>query len=303
MPNRKQCFIIPIHSSKCTWIGAFLDSVIAHDPDRLLANVKFFLGASNGVEARLFQKWLTPYFSKISIEILSIDDYLNFGLNMPSIAGRLRENHDGCTVNLKKFCMMFYALKNGYNEIFVSDDDMRLLKSPNKLFDDLVSNYNSGLYLGSPPDCEQNQRIVEDCVNFFDDTEKNTLFPEGYIYSWFFDAPFYTGIELDLFFNDMSNRFDGLEGFLAKVRYESFEHLIFQYWRVLRGTARIIDTSSIGIHRKTESLFYDDFNKIHLAYGYQPVWVYLWEIFHQPDMLFMLPKVALAIHADRMFIP
>lgn len=73
----KNSIVIPVHSSKISWILAKLNSFIVHTKAEKLKDITFYIGASDQNQALLISNVLGYFFSKIKIEIVCIQEYID----------------------------------------------------------------------------------------------------------------------------------------------------------------------------------------------------------------------------------
>ncbi|MGV4878484.1 hypothetical protein, partial [Acetobacter indonesiensis] len=207
--------------------------------------------------------------------------------------------------NLKKFILMLWALKHGYDGISSIDADTVASKSFGSLFDTLRSNYRKNIYIGTSYERGDIKTIAEDCRRHFGDKAKDIFQSSGgkTIFTWFFDAPFYESTDLSEFFDKMAAIHGSLVRWLMTIRFEDFEHTIFQYWRALEKGSVFFDTQSFTDKLLPECYLYSHLVTIYDSTMYCPTWVYTWEFLHQPDILTVLPNVQMLSHFDRMELP
>lgn len=304
----KQCFVIPVHTSKMSFIVGKLNSYLAHTPSANLKDTAFIIGASDLGQIELLTGLLQSFFEILDIQLISILDYLECEVSSPKLTRRYIENHDGCVVNLKKFLLIRYAINRGYDYVCSLDDDSVFIRDTRNLFPAMIANYRKAEYFASP-DAPFGDviPIVDKCITYFEDDELSDFVRSscgnGHLFPWFFDVPLYEANDYRAFQTEMSERSGGLAEWLLKTNWHSFEHLIFIYWRCLKQNAQLHDVAKLGIRHKVESLRREHLIKVFLKFNYCPVWIYMWEYMHAPNIVDLLPDIYLCSHTDRAYPP
>ncbi|GBR54918.1 hypothetical protein AA106555_1860 [Neokomagataea thailandica NBRC 106555] len=291
-----------------SYIVAKLNSYLAHTPEANRKDTAFIIGASDLGQIQLLTGLLQSFLTVLDIQFVSVFDYLESEVSSPELTRKYAENHDGCAVNLKKFLLIRYAINRGYKYVCSLDDDSVFVRDTAGLFPAMIENYRKADYFASS-DAPFGDvlPIVDKCMSYFADGELTNLVrsscDNGRLFSWFFDAPLYEANDYLAFQAEMVERSGGLAEWLLKTNWHSFEHLIFIYWRCLKQRAQLHDIAKLGIRHKVESLRRDHLVKIFLKFGYCPVWVYMWEYMHAPNVVDILPDLYLCSHADRVYPP
>jgi hypothetical protein len=299
----RDCLIVPVHPPKSNWLFCFLGSVerttrVASKPFDIV------VVASNYQDYCFFVRLLSIMPCRGLVRVVCIDQYIGDTLGYETLLGRYRVNQDRCIVNLKKFMAMHWAVANGYDRIACVDCDILAVEDLQPLFDDLSENYGSGLYFGQSSVTDETiLRIIRECRLLLPDADQQRiaeLTKGDTVYPWFFDAPFYTADDLRAFFAEMATGHESLEGWLCRIDYHGFEHLVFLLWRCGKGVGTLIDMADMGIASIGEYMRFHELTRIQNKYGYCPVWDYASEAFGQPELLKTLPKIRLLCHFDRL---
>ena len=298
----KQCIIIPIHPPKVNLLMACLSSISNH-VDVESHPFKIVLATSNYAEYRYFNKMVSILPCLDLIEIMCVEDYIVDTLAYHDFADRYRSNEGRVIVNAKKFMAMHWAVHEGYEWIASVDSDMCAIRDLSGLFATLIHNYETAKYFGHSN--SQDPRLTEinaNCRKLFREADQEAiarLTKNDTTYAWFFDVPFYKRADLLAFFADMASGYDTLQGWLCRLDYFSFEHLVFLFWRCIRQQATLIDCFDMGLFNIPEYLNFNELMRIKSRHGYVPAWVQFREMLAEPDLAHALPDVSLLFHCDR----
>ncbi len=298
----KQCIIIPVHPPKANWLMACLSSMSNH-VDIASCSFKIVLATSNYAEYRYFNKMLGILPCSGLIEIMCVEDYIVDTLGFHDFAERYRSNEGRVIVNAKKFMAMHWAAQEGYDWIASVDSDICAIHDLSSLFATLIHNYEMGQYFGHSN--SQDPRLIEinaNCRKLFPEADQEAiaqLTKNDTNYAWFFDIPFYKNADLLDFFADMASGYDSLQGWLCRLDYFSFEHLVFLFWRCIRRQAVLIDCFDMGLFNIPEYLNFNELMRIKSKYGYVPAWAQFREMLAEPDMVHALPGISFLFHYDR----
>ncbi|WP_215763276.1 hypothetical protein [Acetobacter sp. P1H12_c] len=295
----RDCIVIPVHLPKANWLISFLSSIEAQGG---YDNFEIILGASNEHEYRMFARMIPAIHKKLKVKYVNIEGFIKSKLKSDLLTQRFIANTDRCIVNVKKFILLIWALEHGYHGIMSLDADTAASKSLVSLFSSLRLNYRKNIYIGTSYERGDITTIADDCRRHFGDKAKDIFQSSDgkIVYTWFFDAPFYESTDLAEFFDRMSQIHGSLVKWLMTIRYEDFEHTIFQYWRAIEKGSVFFDTQSFTHNFLPESYLYSHLATIYDATMYCPTWIYTWEFLHQPDILAALPDVHMLSHFDRM---
>lgn len=277
--KKENALIIPINLKKIIWLHSLLNSIRSCDA----LGFDIVLLVSDEAEKKIINKFFLNFldlkFKKISY--LDISMYLRSISNNQLLIDNYNNNNMKCIVNLKKILGMYWA-KDKYNNLCVIDCDTVFVEGgESDLFFNLISNYEKRKYFGGGgKEGDIYHKIMRSCASFFskeDSVRLEELTKKFTLYPWFFDAPFYRSKDLYDFFTYISDVSGGLENFLLKINWNSFEHIIFIYYRLLKGGSSLVDLSAIANDKIPEHLKQVEINKIYYNFDYSPVWIRLSE--------------------------
>ena len=281
---------IPVHSLKLNWLCMFLQSIpLTELPD---ADFDLVLLVSNEKEKiqiyRAIQSLLPVYLPHV--KFFDVYLYIKIYMNDDILLDRYINNSDRCIVNLKKFISLYWGREN-YDYIAVIDCDTVVNKSIKNIFKDLVGNYHSKLiFSGGERLSDSIISIQKDCSSFFDsdDYEMIKSSTDNFnLYTWFFDVPFYSKEHLIDFFDYFLVNKSDFFNFWHKIKWESFEHIIYVYYLLLFKGYAFINYSTIIKPVIPENLSLSDLNAIYLKYNYYPTWVRFRNILNNPENMLM----------------
>lgn len=271
------------------------------EAERYNLNFDLVLLMSNEKEKKQIVRslqFLFPQFVPL-IKFVNIELYILLQLKNSELHERYQMNAERCIVNLKKFVGLHWAVKT-YEDIVVVDCDTIFAKTTHNLFDHLNENYaKKKIIMGGRNSSAIIQKIQLDCSTFINTSfnEKINLLTNVYHgYAWFFDIPFYKNLHLKSFFTCMFNTHG--DNFWLKIKWESFEHLIYQFYLVCYEKFEVIDYSESIKPVIPEALEASELNKIEYLYGIQPAWVRFKNILDSPENL-GLRSPQMIYHMDR----
>ncbi|MGB8602115.1 MAG: hypothetical protein WCD42_07960 [Rhizomicrobium sp.] len=308
MVSRK-CLIIPVHRPKAPWLIALLNSIVANQDaaplpfDIVLATTNYseynyFANVINSLQIAGKIRVVNP------IGIISIDEYIKENLSFMHLLYNFRCNIDNAIINIKKFVSLYWAMKSGYDWAACIDCDAMAISPLGDLFDILLRNYETGQYFAS----HNNQRTAIDNIyassrKMFAHTDQEKveqLTCHGILFPWFFDMPIYNLADLGEFFDYMSVPHGSLENWFVNLKWGTFDHIVYTYWRCLHKGAALIDYyDTLQIPHITEELSTTELVRISDKYGYAPVWMSAWEFSLGTAPLTELPNLCFVYHCDR----
>jgi hypothetical protein len=271
-----KCIIIPCHPPKIDYLRDFLHSVVKHGA----SDVKIIIIPTNEAETLFFQKELEE-FNKLSIEFKSVTTLLK-----PKGLEYLVSNNSGI-INLKKFAALRYAKDQQYEYAMCIDADSVAVKNLDIVMDTAIQNYKTKKYLGSKTKSHEYIEINKLSAAVLDH------YVDTSVYFWFQDAPMYEVNDLRDFFAYMDYTWQSEEGFLKKLSWMTFEHIVFVYFLVLHKGAKIIPFNHIT-DTIPELVNYDTLMRISSYFNYFPVWMTI-----KTARFGDISKVGLLNHTDR----
>lgn len=299
------CLMIPIHPPKINWLYMFLQSINVSEFRRLKRERSdLVLLVSTDFEKMQLIRGLQNIAPKYLpfIKFLDIGLYIKAVLKNNELLDRFLSNTFGCIVNLKKWCGLHWAMSR-YQNIAVIDCDTLATRCFNleKLFDAMSENYDSGLYFGAAIKDQRLMGIVDKCISFFDESDHQKIIGMNgnlYVYTWFFDVPFYKSKDLFDFFEWVLSD-DRANDFWLEQNWHSFEHIVFVYYRCIYKGARIIDYSYSTSFGEPEVLTVGNILYLQYLYNYTPVWVKFSTVVDAETVLMENENIYLMYHTDR----
>ncbi|GBQ85998.1 hypothetical protein [Asaia krungthepensis] len=298
---KRDCFVIPSNLPKANWLISFINSVAARTRS---FSFDIVIGTSNEQEYRRYARLIPTMSVNSTIRLVDISGYISRVLQSETLLDRYNRNAEGCIINVKKFALLKWACDQGYERIGGIDGDTAAIRDMDGVFDAMQENYRKKLLVGSSFRHHEATHITAACLRHFSDAniEELKLNDGDYLYSWFFDVPYYERNDLNEFFDFMSDQYGSLVAWFETIRKEDFEHQIFHYWLYFHKGYKLFDTRFITSYFMPESCLYSHFMAIRDHVDYSPVWIYTWEYLHQPDIIDSFPSIFMLSHFDRMFL-
>lgn len=293
--------LLPIHPPKFNWLFSFLKSIPDNEIETL--NFELVLLISNEKDLIQIKRAITnlmPEFSKV-IKYFNVHEYIEFHLGDPVLLDRYIKNTDRCIVNLKKFAALHWA-QLYYQYIAVIDCDTIFNGTTKHTFERLIQNYQQKkVFGGGINTSDLIQQIQKESAAYF--SQNDYVFIKNITnnfnaYAWFFDVPFYQKSHLSDFFNYFLDQKKEDYNFWHRIHWESFEHLIYQFYLLCKQDFTFIDYGNIARKFIPEALTYADLNKIQLKYNYYPVWARFRNILNNPENT-SINKPEMFYHTDR----
>lgn len=301
----KNCLIIPVHRGKAPWFLGFLKSVFDNRGSLPPLDFDIIIATSNCEEMHFFARLIEALQISSNIVLISIDDYIEHNLLFHRLLQRYRANADRSVINIKKFAALHFVMEAHYDFAACIDCDSRAITDINGMFDKLVQNYELGMYFGAP--CSARIFIADisvACRTLFSEADQiriNEFTRSGKMSPWFFDVPTYRLNDVRNFFSYMADSNGSLEDWFVKLKWGSFDHLVFIYWRCLNGYSKLIDyDADLGIPFVPEELGVNDLIRIYNEYAYSPIWMRAQEFANFPEAKVTLPQLRLIFHCDRL---
>ncbi|MDR2154257.1 MAG: hypothetical protein LBE78_04420 [Burkholderiaceae bacterium] len=269
--------LIPVHVAKINWLVSLLNTTRERLRENEPLNFDIILVVSNDGEREIIRKSLDFFCERMTpfIKYFNAQGYIEAKYGNGKILERYRRNDDKCIVNLKKFISLYFFM-NKYEYIAVIDCDCIFVSDPNILFPKLVENYLTGEYFSGGGGGVAFTSIMEDCASFFGEEEVQKLKEMSSsfkLFPWFFDVPIYSSVDLKSFFNFMFSKSTDEEGFWLKLKWGSFEHIIYIFYRALFLDGKIRDYSGMFPGKIPEHLTQSEIEKIKYIYDYSPAWL------------------------------
>jgi len=290
---KRNAIVIPIymgHVSRFVGLLNGLANVDTHD-----AEVVFL--ASNAIEQAAFSRIAAVIAPTVLIwDANALAERLH-----PEAATRLRENRQGCVINLKKLIGIQTCVEAGCQRIAVIDSDVMLLPSfhAGRLLDALATDYERRRYLGGQVNSQPYQDVMSASIRFVGLNESSKA-PELGLdrwYGWFFELPFYTADDFSAFLRFLAQRYP--EGWWHHVTWHTFDHLVYVYWLVSCGSATLDHYSDIASNIP-ELLTVPELAGVWQARGVRPSWVGLKQFLQYPEIRDLNPNLQVLCHLDRL---
>lgn len=251
--------IIPCHEAKLEWLEKFLLSASG--------DVQIVVAATNQHEKMVFEKALKN-FTHLPITYFACEEYARqIGVHV-NVSGANKG-----IINVKKFLALHYAMEQKHKHMLCIDSDTTVRTSTNAAMDLAVQNYRYEFY-GIPTNEYGYFKMNHASIRLFNQDDIGKISERtagGKLYTWFFDAPMYEQNDLREFFSYMM---DGdINSFFSHLTWDTFDHLIYQYFLLLKRDAQFIDYSQLGMIDLPEFLTQSEWSKISDHFGYTPVWI------------------------------
>lgn len=293
--------MIPIHPAKFNWLYTFLRSIPESEIKKL--NFELVLLVSNEKERIQISRAINSLnqdFSHI-IQYLDIHSYIDIYLNDSKLLERYIKNEDKCIVNLKKFLGLHWG-SSLYDYIAMIDCDTIFNYTTSMLFGQLIDNYKTKkIFIGGENVSDIISNIQKNSASFFSEDnfkELEKLTKNFQSYSWFFDVPFYERNDLKDFYDFLLLENIDNYNFWIKVDWWSFEHIVYQFYLIMKKDFVFINYGDTCRNTLPENLTYSDLNKIYLKYQYYPVWARFRNVLSSPEN-YSGQGVSLFYHVDR----
>jgi hypothetical protein len=305
-----KCLIIPINRKKTPWLIAFLNSIITYQDISTPIEFDIVFASTDINEYKYFSKLLNSLQIPLKIRtncnigIISIENYIKENLSFIKLLYRFKCNEDNSIINIKKFVALHWAMSSNYEWAVCIDCDTAAISNINNMLEILINNYETNSYFFS---CGNSRTSIDNifagCSNLFslEDKRKIDNFTNrGLLGNWFFDAPTYKISDMRDFFEYMSINHGSLENWFTRLKWGTFDHIVYTYWRCLYKKCSIIDyNTTLGIPYIPEELGYNELISIYGKYSYAPVWMSAWEFSLNPDIINSIPNIRLVFHCDR----
>jgi hypothetical protein len=304
--NKTDCLIlIPVHRPKMNWLVSFLNSLALFP---MPEHGRILLIASNPNDCAYFTQALAPHPLAKNLLFLDAAEYLQHSFGSDALVKRLRENTDRCAINLKKMAGLHWSLKNGFEYAICLDSDVLAVAGFARIQEVARDNYEEALYLGAGTGGVANRdlldSIMQGSANLFAPDEQVRIgdITNGFtLYSWFGDMPVYRAADLAAFFAYMETVHGSMTAFLTALRWETFDHMLFVFYRVALRGARIFNyRTELRILTLPEFLKPVDVFKISTATGYEPGWIGAAAAYEHPEAFRILPNLVMLSHFDRL---
>ena len=293
--------MIPIHPAKFNWLYCFLKSIPTDEVEDL--NFDLILLVSNEAEKNKISRAINSTIPKLfnKIKYLDIYEYIETYLEDKELLDRYIKNENKCIVNLKKFIALHWGMKY-YDYMAVIDCDAIFNGTTKLLFKQLIHNYDTKkIFMGGHNVINAIIRIQKDSASFFPEKEFQKIMKstsDFQSYAWFFDVPFYKRNDLIDFYSYVLEKNERDYNFWMKINWESFEHLIYQFYLFLQKDFKFINYNTTCKNVIPEFLSYSELNKIYLKYNYQPAWATFSNVLISPEN-YNNKSFSLLYHVDR----
>lgn len=304
MERMEYLIVIPAHRPKINWLVSFLNSVALH---AVPSEAKILVIASDRNDHHYFTQALSHHRLAANLLFLDAEAWIRDNLGSDALVERLRQNTDRCAINLKKFVGLSWALQNGVETTICLDSDTLAVAGLARIHEVARGNHEEALYIGGSIGRAPNRDLLAGIVR-----ESATLFApaarleiaartNGHtLYTWFADMPVYGAEHLRGFFACMEATHGSLALFLAALRWETFDHLLYMFYRVCFHGARIFDChKELGIGAIPELLTPRELFQIGTATGYDVGWMSAGKAYDHPEAFRILPNLSLLSHFDR----
>jgi hypothetical protein len=221
---------------------------------------------------------------------------------------RLQENTEGAIINLKKMIGLHWALQSGAQYALCLDSDVLAVAGLSRLFEVAKINHQKSLYLGASiegfENCELLSRIIKETANLFAPDEQKAIadLTSGHtLYTWYGDLPVFARDDINAFFEYMQTVHGSMEGFLSVLRWATFDHMLYVFFRVSRRGAHIFDyRRKLRINVLPEFLSPRELFIISMKTAYEVGWIGASAAYNHPEAFRLLPKLCLMSHFDRL---
>jgi hypothetical protein len=295
--------LIPVHRPKMNWLVSFLNSLALYDvPD----HARIMLIASDRADFDYFVAALSYHPLSKHLMVLNAADWVASNYSS-ALLQRLQENAEGAIINLKKMIGLQWALQNGAQYALCLDSDVLAVAGLSQLYEIAKINHQKALYLGASiegvENCDLLSRIIRETANLFAPDEQTTIaeLTAGHtLYTWYGDLPVFAREDISAFFEYMQTVHGSMEGFLSSLRWATFDHMLYVFFRVSCRGAHIFDyRKKLRISALPEFLSPRELFIISMKTAYEVGWIGASNAYDHPEAFRLLPKLCLLSHFDR----
>ncbi len=295
--------LIPIHRPKFNWLVSFLNSLALYD---MPADARVMLIASDRGDFEYFAAALSYHPLSKHLMVLNAADWIASHFSN-ALLERLRDNAEGAIINLKKMIGLQWALENGAQYALCLDSDVLAVAGVTQLYEVAKVNHQKALYLGASiegvENCELLNRIIRETASLFAPDEQKAIaeLTSGHtLYTWYGDLPVFAREELVAFFEYMQTVHGSMEGFLSALKWGTFDHMLYVYFRICCRGAHIFDyRKKLRISALPEFLSPRELFIISMKSAYEVGWIGASAAYDHPEAFRLLPKLCLLSHFDR----
>ncbi len=299
--------MVPVHFKKVNWAVSFLTSLHKSDtgiPD----DIEILFICSNQAETEKFSDILINLGLAEKVRFMNAEIYTKAHFPSGAVTTALNSNAKNAIVNLKKYLALHWAKSRSVDFCMAIDIDVFLTQSCDlrTIFAKAKDNYSKNLLLGARIiDAFQHTpmpAINASSVNMFSPEDRSKLKDAGVqdIYTWFLEPPCYAIEDVVSFFDYMANVHGSFEAFLLALEWNTFEHIVFTYYRLLYRSLMIEDYNDVGIMMPPELLSLEDLEMLRAATGFDPVWIPFFAFANAPAIAkTMFPYTGMLYHFDR----
>jgi hypothetical protein len=293
--------IIPVHPPRFGYLVNAFANIATGPGDE---DVLLVLVVTSAMEREMLRHYLdlTGATFPVAFEVVSAIEICE-QMNLQSIPEQIKTNRHNSIVNVKKVIAIYRSLCIGADEIVCIDSDIVFLSHVASIFDRLEESFRKKLVISGHIGMAQN--IVRESASIFprrEELEILRLSEDGSLYSWFFDAPYFPKYETERFFAHLCSYRNGIEGLINSMTWGTFEHLLFQYYLLLKEGFHVLDIRSVTGDRVPDDLWLTEVLAVIDTFGYRPIWAQVGGMitYMTPELVRRVEKEFLVgMHVDR----
>lgn len=292
--SSRDLLVVPVHPPKVNYALSLLISLgSTTDPG---FDVLFVI--THDGERAVFEQIISAVQVPCTVHVVSAQDIIT-DLVSSGAAVDFMTNARRQVINAKKFAGLMWGLRHGYDVMACVDSETVFTKPPLRLFSNLRDNNSRAEYFSAP--ALDYRMLIEAPARLLSSSDQDVIerLTGGFEqYCWFFDIPTYPSADFQDFIDYMTVEHGDLETFFCKLRYETFEHMLFVYYLLATRRAVLIDYSKIiGSQREALHLTPEDLGLIRSAHSYAPRWISLMATITST----VTADVDALTHTDRLF--